>query len=596
MRPPPRTPGRTRPAGPPPRGTGPAPRRAAPGPRDTGPRDTGQFPRVPGGQASRRPPPPGESDASLLRSSAGMALGTLASRGTGFLSTLMLVYAIGVSGLANAYNVANTLPNVVYNLMLGGILTSVVVPLLVTAAKRDSDRGESYFQRIFTLGVITLGAITLVATLGASLIVDLYASSLPGAQHHVTVVFAYFFIPQIFFYGVSSLAGAILNARGRFAAPMWTPVINNIVVIMVLVLYVTVAGLGRTPTDVTSGQVWLLGIGTTMGIVAQTLALVPALLRAGFRPRITFGFRRAEVSEIGRLAGWLAGYVVTTQVGFFSTLVIADAISKHDQAAGYSAYSYAYLLFQMPYAVVGISVITALLPRMSAHASARRYSRVRADFSTGIRLSAVIVVPSALLLAVLGGPLAEFLFAHGSTSVAGAKYIGQVFAVFSLGLVPYMIFQLLLRVFYSLHDSRTPCFIGIVTMVSNVAVNLIAWNILPARQVDMGLAAGFGIANVIGSVVAWRLLIRRVGSLDGRTITRSLVKMHVATIPSLILAVEAGFAVGVVVRPGAIYGFLTVVFASLGGLLLYVLFARSLRIKEVSQLTATIGSRFGGGR
>jgi putative peptidoglycan lipid II flippase len=162
--------------------------------------------------------------------------------------------------------------------------------------------------------------------------------------------------------------------------------------------------------------------------------------------------------------------------------------------------------------------------------------------------------------------------------------------------VPYMIFQLLLRVFYSLHDSRTPCFVGLVTMTVNVAVNLIAWNILPAGQVDMGLAAGFGIANVVGSLVAWRLLIHRVGSLDGRTITRSLVKMHVATIPSLILAVEAGFAVGVIVHPGTIYGFLTVVFGSLGGLLLYVLFARSLRIKEVSQLMATIGARFGGGR
>jgi putative peptidoglycan lipid II flippase len=524
-----------------------------------------------------------------------MALGTLASRTTGFLSTLMLVYAIGVTGLANAYNVANTLPNVVYNLMLGGILTSVVVPLLVTAGKRDSDRGESYFQRIFTLGVITLGAITLVATLGAALIVDLYAGSLPGAQHHVTLVFAYFFIPQIFFYGVSSLAGAILNARGRFAAPMWTPVINNIVVIMVMLLYVAVAGHGRTPYSITNSQIWLLGIGTTMGIVVQTLALVPALLRAGFRPRLTFGFRRAEVSEIGRLAGWLGGYVVTTQVGFFSTLFIADAISKHDQAAGYSAYSYAYLLFQMPYAVVGISVITALLPRMSAHASARRYSRVRADFSTGVRLSAVIVVPSALLLAVLGGPLAEFLFGHGSTSVADAKYIGQVFAVFSLGLVPYMIFQLLLRVFYSLHDSRTPCLIGFVTMATNVAVNLIAWNILPAGQVDEGLAAGFGIANVVGCVVAWRLLIRRVGSLDGRTITRSLVKMHVATIPSIILAIETTFAVGVLVKPGTVYGFLTVVFGSLGGLLLYVLFARSLRIREVSGLMAIVGARFGGG-
>jgi putative peptidoglycan lipid II flippase len=523
-----------------------------------------------------------------------MALGTLASRLTGFLSTLMLVYAIGEDALANAYNVANTLPNVVYNLMLGGIFTSVVVPLLVTAGKRDADRGDAYFRRIFTLGVTALGAITLVGTLAAALIVDLYAGGVGGSERHVMMVFAYFFIPQIFFYGVSSLAGAILNARGRFAAPMWTPVLNNIVVILILALYVSIAGLSKGTGDISSGEVDLLGIGTTLGIVVQTAALIPSLLRAGFRPKPTFNFRRAEVSEIGRLAGWLAGYVITTQIGFFVTLRIANAAATHHQAAGYSAYSYAYLLFQMPYAVVGISVITALLPRMSAHAAARRYSRLRADFSTGIRLSAVIVVPSALLLAALGSPLAEFLFAHGSTSVTAAQYTGRVFAVFSLGLVPYMTFQLLLRIFYSLHDSRTPCLIGIVTMLVNVTASLISLHVLPPGQVDEGLAASFGIANLVGSVVAWRLLIRRVGSLDGRAITRSLVKMHIAAIPAAMFAIEMTFTIGVVIHPGTFFGLATVVVGGGGGLLLYVLIARSLRVSEVTQLMATVGARFGG--
>jgi putative peptidoglycan lipid II flippase len=547
---------------------------------------------------ARRPRPPAavrDSDASLLRSSGGMALGTLASRLTGFLSNLLLAYAIGARALSTSYNDANTLPNVVYNLMLGGILTSVVVPLLVTAAKRDQDRGEGYFQRIFTLAVLALGGITLVATLAAGLIVDLYAGSIHGPEHRVMVLFAYFFMPQIFFYGMSSLAGAILNARGRFAAPMWTPVINNVVVIVMLSTYIAIAGLGRTPQNVTPGEIRLLGIGATLGIVAQSAALIPALLRCGFRPRPTFGFRRAEVAEIGRMAGWLAGYVVTTQASFFCTLVVANIASTHASAAGYPPYFFAYLLFQMPYAVVGISVITALLPRMSAHASARRYSWVRADFSTGIRLSAVIVVPSALLLAALGVPLAEFLFAHGSTSISEAHYIGQVFAVFSLGLVPYMSFQLLLRVFYSLHDSRTPAMIGLVTMTTNIVVNVISLNVLPARQVDLGLAAGFGIANLIGSIVAWRLLIRRVGSLDGRAITRSLVKMHIAAIPAAMFAIEMVFTIGVVIHPGTAFGLITVLVGGGGGLLLYVLIAKSLRVSEVAQLMASVGARFGRG-
>jgi putative peptidoglycan lipid II flippase len=525
-----------------------------------------------------------------------MAIGTLVSRLTGFVRTLALAYAIGTGPLANAYNSANTLPNAVYDLMLGGILTSVVVPLLVTAARRDADRGDGYFQRIYTLGVIALGAITLVATLGAALIVDLYAGSVKGAEHHVMVVFAYFFIPQIFFYGVSSLSGAILNARGRFAAPMWTPVINNVVVILILMMYVAIAGLGRSPETITTGDVRLLGIGTTLGIVAQTAALIPALIRCGFRPRPTFGFRRAEVAEIGRMAAWLSGYVVSTQISFFSTVAISSEASVHAQFAGFSTYSYAYQLFQMPYAIVGISVITALLPRMSAHAAARRYSRVRADFSTGIRLSAVIVVPAALMLAVLGGPLAELLFGHGSITVAHAEFIGQVFSVFCLGLVPYMTFQLLLRVFYSLHDSRTPMFIGLVTMSTNITVNLISLNTLPSDRVIEGLAAGFGTANLVGAVLAWRLLIRRVGSLDGRAITRSLVRIHIAAIPSVLFAVEMIYTVGVILHPGAAFGLITVVFGGCGGLLLYILFARSLRVTEIAQLMATIGARFGGGQ
>jgi putative peptidoglycan lipid II flippase len=525
-----------------------------------------------------------------------MALGTLASRLTGFLSNLLLAFAIGTRFLSTSYNDANTLPNVVYNLMLGGILTSVVVPLLVAAARRDPDRGEGYFQRIFSLSVIALGVVTLIATAAAAFIVGLYAHAIHGPERHVMVLFAYFFMPQIFFYGMSSLAAAILNARGRFAAPMWTPVINNVVVIVTLSIYIAVAGLGRTPQDITSGEIRLLGIGATLGIVAQSIALLPPLLRAGFRPRPTFVFRRAEVAEIGRMASWLAGYVLTTQAAFFSTLFIANLASVHAASGGFPSYNFAYLLFQMPYAVVGISVITALLPRMSAHAAARRYSRVRADFSTGIRLSSVIVVPSALLLAALGAPLAEFLFAHGSTDVNEARYIGEVFAVFSLGLVPYMTFQLLLRVFYSLHDSRTPCYIGLVTMTTNIVVNVIALNVLPARQVDLGLAAGFGIANLVGSIVAWRLLIRRVGSLDGRAITRSLVKMHIAAIPAAMFAIEMTFTVRVIVPPGTVSGLLTVLIGGGGGLLLYFLIARSLRVAEISQLLATVGARFGHGQ
>jgi putative peptidoglycan lipid II flippase len=545
-----------------------------------------------GGGGSGRPVP-GPEGGSLLRSSSMMAVGTLASRGTGFLRTLMLVFALGVSGVANAYNNANTLPNAVYDLLLGGILTSVVVPLLVSAAKRDSDGGEAYDQRMFTLITGALLGLTVLATLAAGLLVELYAHAITGPERHLMVIFAYFFIPQIFFYGVSSLAGGILNARGHFAAPMWTPVINNVVVIGVLLLFIATGGIGTDPSTISASQIQLLGFGTTLGIIAQTAALIPFLRRVGFRWHPRFDFRRDEVREIRRMAAPLFGYVLTTQASFLVVQNVANAASVRPGAPydSFSTYSYAWQLFQLPYAIIGVSVITALLPRMSAHAAERRYPLVRDDFSTGVRLSSVIVVPAALLLIVLGAPLSEFLIAHGSTTVAEARYIGEVFAIFSLGLVPYMMFQLLLRVFYALHDSRTPMFVGVAVMAANIGISLLVLNVVPTGHVVEGLGASFGVSNVVGAVVSWRILSRRLGGLAGRQIADSLGRMHLAAIPALLFAWAVTFMVGVLFAPGPVFGFITLFLGGSGGVLLYLLFSRALGISEVTALTSTVKTR-----
>jgi putative peptidoglycan lipid II flippase len=545
-------------------------------------------PRGPGGPAAGT-----TQRSSLVRSGAGMAIGTLVSRGTGFLRTLVLVYAIGTTFLGNAYNNANTLPNTVYYLMLGGIFTSVVVPLLVRSARRDPDRGEAYAQRMFTLGALALLVVTVVATALAAPLVTLYAPNIHGSEHNLMVLWAYLFIPQIFFYGMSSLIGAILNTRGRFAAPMWTPVVNNVVVIVIVGLYAVVVGTGKTPSNISSFGVQLLGIGTTLGVVAQTVALFPSLRAAGFRWRPTLGFRRDEVSEMGRMAGWMSVYVVTQWAGNLIVQILANAASAG--ANGYSAYSIAWQLFQLPYAIVGISVITALLPRMSEHASTRRYSLVRDDFSVGVRLASVIVVPTSIYLAVLGGPLAEFLFGYGSSTAANARYIGEVFGLFSLGLVPYMLTQLQLRVFYSFQDSRTAAFVGLLTMVTSIAGALIAASMLPGPHEVAGLAVAYGIANLVGTVTGWALLLRRVGSLDGWAIARSLTRMHLATVPGLVfaLAVMAG-AGHVAHNPSAIYGLIVTVVGGGGAIGLYALCARSLRVAEFGFLMKTIAARFGG--
>lgn len=534
---------------------------------------------------------------SIARSSAVMAAGTLASRITGLVRTLIQAYALGAVALADAYNVANSLPNAVYNLMLGGILTSVIVPLLVRAAQRDGDRGAAYTQRTFTLLTLALLMITIVATAAAGPLIYLYKGSVTGPELHLMIVFAYFFIPQIFFYGVSSLAGAVLNSRNSFAAPMWTPVVNNIVVIGVLIAFVGAAGFGVRPASITPGEVGLLGLGTTLGVVAQTAALVPALRAAGFRWRPRYDFRRAELSGIWHMASWVFAYVATTQVAMLVATRVANEASvlatrAHvGYGAGYTPFAYAWQLFQMPYAVVGISVITALLPRMSAHADRHRADLIRSDFSAGLRLAAAVVVPSALILPVLGPPLAEVLLAHGSTSVASARYMGEVFAIFCLGLLPYTIFQLQLRVFYSLHDSRTPAFIGAACMILNIGVNYAALAILPPGQVVAGLGAGFGAANLLGAILAWRILSRRLGGLGGLAIRASLLRMHAAALPAAGLAVAVSIAARTAVPSGAVGALATVVLAGGAAATLYLLLARVLDVSELTALLAVLASQ-----
>lgn len=531
---------------------------------------------------ARARPRDGGEPVSVVRSSGVMAAGTLGSRVTGFVRLLVQNYAIGFVGIGYAYNLSNTLPNVVYNLALGGILTSVIVPLIVAAGRRASDRGEGYEQRMFTLVTVALFGITVIATLAAAPIVHLYSgSAMNPSTEHLAVIFALFFIPQIFFYGMSSLIGAILNARGSFASPMWTPIVNNVVVMVVFGLYVAIGGVGKVPGTVSDSEVGLLGFGTTLGIVVQTVAMLPALRRVGFRWRPDTRFRRAEVAEIGRIGGWMFGYVAATTVAFWVTTKVAG-----DTGAGVSEYNYAWLLFQLPYAVVGISVITALLPRMSAHASERRFSLVRQDFSMGVRLASAIVVPCSLVLAVLGPRLGVLFFGYGRhTTIADARYTGVVFAVFCLGLLPYMIFQLQLRVFYSMHDSRTPALIGLVTMTVNIMANLIALAVLPKSALIAGLGVGFGLSNVAGLAISWRILARRLRGLDGHVILRSLVRMHAATLPAALAPILIGLMTGSVVIDVIIGGGLA--------LALYLLFARVLKLEELSSLTRSGMARLG---
>jgi putative peptidoglycan lipid II flippase len=285
-------------------------------------------------------------------------------------------------------------------------------------------------------------------------------------------------------------------------------------------------------------------------------------------------------------------YIATTQVSLLVTTRVANEASvlaarAHvGYGAGYTPFAYAWQLFQMPYAVVGISVITALLPRMSAHAAGGRPEQVRADFSAGVRLSALLVVPSAFVLAVLGPALAEVFLAHGATSLASARYLGDVFAALCLGLVPYTVFQLQLRVFYALHDSRTPALIGVAAMVINIAACYAALAVLPPGRVVIGLGVAFGLGNVAGAGLAWFLLSRRLSGLGGRSVGASLARMHTAALPAAAVALAVTLAVSATLPAGHAAALLTAVLAGGAAIAVYLLLARALRVPEMSELFA----------
>lgn len=543
----------------------------------------------------------GAEGGGLLRSGAIMAVGTLVSRVTGFLRTAVIVAALGTGMLANAYNTANTIPNQIYDLLLGGILVSVIVPLLVRAKERDPEYGEQYEQRVFTLAVIGLGVLTVVAVLCAPLFIDILAGSYTGDQRDVAILFARFFLPQLFFYGVGAFAGAILNTRGSFGAPMWAPVLNNIVVIAVGGAFLAITAGPVSPSGITDGQLMLLSLGTTGGIVLQTVALWPSLRRVGFRWRFRLNFRRGEISEVVRLAGWTLVYVVATQTALAVVTALANragnlaADEGIGEGYGYTPYFNAYQLFQLPYAIVGVSVITALLPRMSRFAAEGRTEDLRAAFSTGLRLSSVIIMPAAALMLVLGPEITTVLFAHGNTSADDALVIARVMQMFAIALVPFSIYQLMLRVFYAHGDTRTPALIGIVSVTTNIILAFTASTVLPVEWIVVGIAGGFALTNVVGTFTCWVVLRLKLGGIDGRRIVGGHLKLLVAIWPLVGFAYAAHTVADAVSDTSTLMpALVTLVVGSAGGGLLYLVFAKLMRVDEVQTAISTFAGKIPG--
>ncbi|NEE25040.1 murein biosynthesis integral membrane protein MurJ, partial [Streptomyces sp. SID7982] len=451
-----------------------------------------------GGTAARTP--------SAMRSSAVMAAGSLISRATGFARSAVIAAALGIGLTADGYAVGNSLPTIAYVLLLGGALNAVFVPELVRAAKTHQDGGAAYTDRLLTACVLALLAITAAAVWAAPAIVDAY-TGYTGDQAATTVAFARYCLPQIFFLGVFTLLGQVLNARGRFGAMMWAPVLNNLVVIAVFGACLAL-GTGRDST-LTATETALIGWGTTAGIAVQTLALLPALRAARFRWRLRLDWRGSGLGRPLRAAGWLVLLVLVNQAAYWVTTRLATAAGLAG-GPGFSAYNNAYALWMVPHGIITVSLVTALMPRMSAAAADADTAALRRDVSYALRTSAAVVVPAACVLFAAARPVTDLAYGYGRTGAADTAAMAAILMAFAPGLVALSGQYVLSRAFYALGDTRTPFLLNLVVAGLNSGLALTAAHLLPARWAVTGMAAGYSLGLCVGWAVTARVLSRRL--------------------------------------------------------------------------------------
>jgi putative peptidoglycan lipid II flippase len=459
-----------------------------------------------------------------------MALGTVVSRATGLVRMMLQGAALGTSLLASTYNTANTVPTSLYTLLIGGALNAVLVPQLVRARATHPDGGKAYEQRLVTLVVSVLGAGTALAVWAAPQIVGLYMRDTPGSHQafELTVTFARFLLPQIFFYGLFSIYGQVLNARERFGAMMWTPVLNNVVLIGMFGAYLSLMTVPDRVQDITASQVRLLGIGTTAGIAVQALALIPFARAAGFRFRPRFDWRGTGLGSSIHAAKWTLLFVLANQVALTVITNYAGAADRElpEAGVGYSAYTYAQTIWMLPQSIVTVSLVTALLPRMSKAAAEGRIPDLRADLSRALRVSGVVIVPAAFLFLALGPQISTLLFAHGAADAASARPLGHMLQAFGLGLIPFSAQYLLLRGFYAFEDTRTPFFMAAWIATVNIALATACHVLLPARWAVTGMAGAYTLSYLSGLALTARLLRKRVGGrLDEGALRRTYTKL-----------------------------------------------------------------------
>nr|WP_232786758.1 murein biosynthesis integral membrane protein MurJ [Mycolicibacterium aurum] len=472
------------------------------------------------------------SDSAVVSRSWGMALATLVSRLTGFLRIVALAAILGAA-LSSAFTVANQLPNMIAALVLEATFTAIFVPVLARAERDDPDGGAAFIRRLLTLATALLLAVTIISTVAAPLLADLMLGSEPLVSRPLTTAFAYLLLPQIIFYGLSSVFMAILNTRNIFGPPAWAPVVNNIVAILTLLLYVLVPGeLSLDPVKMGDAKLLVLGIGTTLGVVAQAAVLFVAIRREKVSLRPLWGIDD-RLKKFGMMALAMVLYVLVSQVGF----IVGNQVAAGAAASGPAIYNYTWLILQLPFGIVGVTVLTVVMPRLSRNAASGDGHAVLGDLSLATRLTMLTLIPIVAMMTVGGPAIGSALFSYGNFGAVDAGYLGMAITLSAFTLIPYTMVLLQLRVFYARQEPWTPIVLIVVITVVKVAASLAS----PHLTDDPQLVAGYlGLANglgfLAGATVGYLLLRARLDPPGGRLLGHDVVRTILVTITASLTA------------------------------------------------------------
>ncbi len=531
--------------------------------------------------------PGGVEGGRLVGATVGMAVGTTLSRITGVGRIVALAAALGAGGFADAYNLANTTPNIVTDIVIGGVLSATFVPVFVDHL--TTRRGKEAWEAISAVVTVTV-AILVVASVAFFLlvprIIDLYTVTNHRADVHqqqqVAVFLLRWFVPQLACYGLIALFTALLNARNKFAAPMFVPIANNLVVIGVLVWF---HALVPHPTlasiDANHRGLVLLGIGTTLGVAVQAALLIPSLLRADLHVRFLWNPAHQAMRTITGLAGWTFGWVLANQVALVIILALADGARV---PGAVSAYTYAYTFFQLPFGIVAVSVMSAVTPSLAARWAQRDIVAFRHRMAFGLRGMLAIIIPSAVGMLILAHPLIDLVLAHGAATTADTESTGAALAMFSLGLPGFCTFLYMVRVFQAMQDTRTAFRLYLVENALNVVFAVLLVGPLGVR----GLALSLSIAYSVAALLALSVVRGRVGGLGGDDLTTPVKRVVGA---SAVMAVATVLALNISAAPSGFGLLARVVLAVVVGSLAYVATAGILGAREARRTTALRAAR-----